>query len=213
MKKILLLLTLAITLGACHKKEYPTFHYSQPYSQAYPEAADEASSIGLQTKDRQPERALDIASASTSNHLSAVVAAIGSPEDQDNFQPEGPAVATASPSSSIKKRFVVRKIQKGISKEQSPTGTMAAKAKPDLAALLSLILGGAGLIVLLLGSGLGFLLGLAGLILGIVGLRRIARDKAPTSSRLLAILGTIFSGVVILLGILLVAVIASFGFV
>ncbi len=69
-------------------------------------------------------------------------------------------------------------------------------------ALLSLIFGGAGLLFLLVGGYGTILFGLAGLILGLVALKR-------TSKRTMAVLGIVFGGIVVLVGLLAVIAVST----
>lgn len=68
--------------------------------------------------------------------------------------------------------------------------------------LLSLILGGAGLLLVLLGSGFGILLGIAGLICGIIALER-------GGSKTISILGIVFGGIITLLSLLLLVALSA----
>ena len=72
--------------------------------------------------------------------------------------------------------------------------------------LLALILGGGSLLCLFILPLFGMLMALAGLILGIVGLKK-------ESSKTMAILGIVFGGLTLLLAIFFIILVASFSFV
>lgn len=72
--------------------------------------------------------------------------------------------------------------------------------------LLALILGGGSLLCLFILPLFGILMALAGLILGIVGLKK-------ESSKTMAILGIVFGGLTLLLTIFFIILVASFSFV
>ncbi len=120
-----------------------------------------------------------------------------------------PAEAKASAAKPAKltwtQKIVAKKIEKQIRKANAPEGEKAAK-KEDTMSLLALIFGGAGLVFLFaVNATLGLLLGIAGLVLGIIGLQRVKKGEAPASSKILALLGLILGGVVTLIGLLAVA--------
>ena len=210
MKKALLLLVSVCLFGACHKKEYPVFNYSQAgsYNQSKPAAATETTPITTQEVTTR-----EVQMASANDDLASVLAEPATTPAEVTIADRPQTIQKTTPRLTLAEKVVAKKIQKKIEKAQSPKEGKKAKAETDLVSLFSLIAGGGGLILLLLGVGAGLLLGLVGLVLGIVGLSRIRRGKAPSSSRTLAILGVVFGGLVTLIGLLLLVAVATFSFV
>jgi hypothetical protein len=213
MKRVLLLLLSVCIFGACHKKEYPVFNYPQAesYGQSKPATASELSSPTTQPAATVLDEAPLL--ATTHGGLATVIAAPAALPAEAVSASLPQAIRKAPGKLSLSEKIVARKVQKKIEKAQSPRKAAKAKAQIDTVSLLSLIAGGGGLILLLLGVGAGILFGLVGLILGIVGLSRIRRGSAPSSSRAMAILGIVFGGLVTLLGIIVIAAVASYGFI
>ncbi|WP_247235753.1 DUF4190 domain-containing protein [Telluribacter sp. SYSU D00476] len=114
---------------------------------------------------------------------------------------------------SWKERMITRKLEKKISKASAPKEA-GANGQSKTIPRLSLIFGGLGLLMLILGivPGIAILFGIAGLVLGIVGLSQIRRGESPRSSKAAALLGLIFGGAVILFLLLAIYAIAAFGF-
>jgi hypothetical protein len=210
MKKALLLLVSVCLFGACHKKEYPVFNYSQAgsYHHTKPAAATETAQIPTREVSSQ-----EVQLASANDDLASVLAQPATTPSEVAVADQPQTVQKATNRLTLAEKVVAKKIQKKIKKAQSPKEGKKAKAETDLVSLFSLIAGGGGLILLLLGVGAGLLLGLIGLILGIVGLSRIRRGNAPSSSRTMAILGVVFGGLVTLLGLIVIAAVASYGFI
>ncbi len=93
-----------------------------------------------------------------------------------------------------------------LKKWEKKANVNAAAGNTDILALLALIFGAAGLF--LMWGGIGWLVGIAGFILGLIALKR------GTPNRTMAILGVVFGGIAILLGLLvftLFAALFSFG--
>lgn len=204
MKKNVYLLLLIGFSWACQKREYPVFQhlpssaYSHPGTTPVP-AAEPPAQVTTQSAVMTAPL-----TAAADNDLASV---LKSTPPNVTATPE--AITKAPAQQTWQEKVVVKKLKKRVEKENSSTKAAAPKAKADTVALLSLIFGGAGLLLLLAGGGLGLLLGLAGLIMGIIGLSRVKRGLAPQSSRTMAILGIIFGGVVTLLAILVIAVVAA----
>lgn len=208
MKKSLYFILLIGLSWACQKREYPVFQHLPSSAYIHPKSTsilsnnDQPTQVTTQSSVASPQLA-----ASANDDVASVV------------QPSKPSYSTAQESVSKvteapiqqtwQEKVISKKIQKRVEKVSSSTKAASPKAKADTVALLSLIFGGAGLLLLLAGGGLGLLLGLAGLIMGIIGLSRVKRGLAPQSSRTMAILGIIFGGVVTLLAILVIAVVAA----
>ncbi|TDB69001.1 hypothetical protein [Arundinibacter roseus] len=208
MKKILLLLVVAVAFQACQKNQYPVIN--NPHFESY----TAAKTAPKPAAEVPISATASVLTASASEDMTAVVEATeqSTPIPAEAITPLHVAKKTPA-QTTWKEKVVAKKIQKKIEKAQSPEKAKSAKAKPDTVALLSLIFGGAGLLLLLAGTGLGLLLGLAGLVMGIVGLSKIRKGTAPASSRTMAILGVVFGGLVTLLGLIVIAAVASYGFV
>jgi len=196
---------------ACQKREYPVFQhpplsaYSHPKARSAP-AADQPGRVTTQSPVASPQLA-----ASTSNDVASVIEPTKSAYAAATLE-TATKITKASAEPVWQEEVIIKKIQKRVEKVKSSTKAAAPKAKADTVSLLSLIFGGAGLFLLLTGGGLGLVLGLAGLIMGIIGYSTVNRGAAPRSSQTMAILGIIFGGIVTLLAILIIAVIASGGF-
>jgi hypothetical protein len=106
-----------------------------------------------------------------------------------------PVAAAKQPSKLVAKR--IEKI-----KSHQSARAQGKDSGGDTMALLSLIFGGAGLLFLLVGGYGTILFGLAGLILGLVALKR-------TSKRTMAVLGIVFGGIVVLVGLLAVIAVST----
>lgn len=213
MKRVLLLLLSVGVFGACHKKEYPVFNYPQAEShiQAKPATASIPSPPTTQPAATVRNEAPLL--AATHEGPAAVMAAPAALPVEAVTASLPQAIRKSPDRPSLAEKVVTRRIQRKIEKAESPRKDAKAKAQIDTVSLLSLIAGGGGLILLLLGVGAGLLFGLVGLILGIVGLSRIRRGSAPSSSRAMAILGIVFGGLVTLLGLIIIAAVASYGFI
>lgn len=208
MKKSLYLLLLIGLSWSCQKREYPTFQQLPSSAYSHPTAPvgineNQPAQITTQALTASPQM-----TASAGNDIASVIEPIESAPT--SVIPETAIKAAKAPAHQTwQEKVLIKKIQKKVEKTKSSTKAAAPKAKADTVALLSLIFGGLGLILLFAGGGLGLLLGLAGLVMGIVGLSRVKRGVAPGSSRTMAILGIVFGGIVTLLGILVIAVIAA----
>ena len=215
MKKIFLLLSLVSVFLACQKKEYPTFNY--------PTAA--VSSSQKQVKSATPaETTAAVASPAATASQPQLTAstkeeiALVTEEEATLSAIPAEAITTKAASAEAKataakpakltwtQKIVAKKIEKQIKKANSPEATKAAKAE-DTLSLLALIFGGVGLLLLLItySSGLALLLGVAGLVLGIIGIGRVKKGQAPQSSKILALLGLILGGVATLIGLVAAA--------
>lgn len=210
MKKALLLLVSVCLFASCNKKEYPVFNYSQAGSYHHTKPAAATETTPIVAREVGP-REVQIASAN--EDLASVLAQPVTTPAEVAIEDQPQTIQKATNRLTMAEKLVAKKIQKKIKKAQSPKERKKAKAETDLVSLFSLIAGGGGIILLLLGVGAGLLLGLVGLVLGIVGLSRIRRGVAPSFSRTMAILGVVFGGLVTLLGILLLVAVATFNFV
>lgn len=94
-------------------------------------------------------------------------------------------------------KIIQKKLNKALSSAKAGGGSGG-----NTLSLLSCIFGGAGLLLLLVGGGLALLLGLAGIVLGIIGLKK-------EDSKAMAIIGIVCGGLVILLALLVLFVIAA----
>ncbi len=98
---------------------------------------------------------------------------------------------------------IIQKAAKKAEKRMKKKGIKKGQQNENLFGILSISLGGAGLLSALF-SGYGALsLGIAGLALGIVGLKR------DEPKRILSILGIVFGGLVILFALLVLIVLAA----
>ncbi len=221
MKKIFLLLLSVSVFVSCQKKEYPTFNYSSAAvssSQKQVKTTALAEVATVADAARPAVAAPQQLSASANEEIAVVTeqeAALAAIPAEAITTKAAPAEAKATAAKPAKltwtQRMVAKKIEKQIKKANAPEAVKATKAQ-DTVALLSLIFGGAGLLLLFVGGGFGLLLGIAGLVLGIIGLGRVKKGEAPASSKTMALLGTIFGGVVALLGLIVVAAVSSSGF-
>lgn len=211
MKRIFLLLSFVCLLAACHKREYPVFNYHQAesYSHTKPAVASQPAPLATQATASTGETLLATVDADLASVVAAPTPLLA--EAVSASQPQ--SIRKAPERLTLSEKIVARKIQKKIEKAQSPEKAKSPKAQIDTVSLLSLIAGGGGLLLLVLGVGAGLLLGLIGLILGIVGLSRARRGDASSSSRTFAILGVVFGGLVVLLGLIVIAAVASYGFI
>lgn len=208
MKKILLLLLSVSVFVSCQKKEYPTFNYpsaavsSSQKQVKTPTPAEVATAVVTTPAVAAPQQQL---SASANEEIAIVT-------EEEAALAAIPAEAITTKAAAAKpakltwtQKIVAKKIEKQIKKANSPEAAKAAKAE-DTMSLLALIFGGAGLIFLFgISALLGLLLGIAGLVLGIIGMQRVKRGEAPASSKILALLGLILGGVVALIGLVAVA--------
>lgn len=215
MRKVILLLSFVSLFWACQKKEYPTFSY--PNAGYLHPPRTEAPTPAVAVAVPQTIEAPQALSASATGNVFI---------EEDSKAAEIPAEAVSSKKENVhvvasgatatkttwQQKMIAKKIQKQIKKADSPEKAQATKAKADTIALLSLIFGGAGLLLLLAGTGFGLLLGIAGLVMGIIGLSRVKKGLAPASSKTLALLGTIFGGLVTLIGLILIAALSAYGF-
>lgn len=215
MRKVILLLSFVSLFWACQKKEYPTFNYSQSAYMHQPKVESVAPTDPVTTPTVTAPQPLLASSGEDLSmmtekevSLATILAeAISSPSE------EATVVTTykAAPAKMTwTQKVIAKKIQKQIKKADSPEKVNKAKAgTPDTLALLSLIFGGVGLLLLFAGGGLALLLGVAGLVLGIISLGRIKKGETPASAKTMALLGTIFGGVVALLGLIAIAAYSS----
>ncbi|GHB84363.1 hypothetical protein GCM10007390_44520 [Persicitalea jodogahamensis] len=203
--------------GACQKKEYPTFNYTNTTVSTSQKQVSTPAEVVAADVETPAISTPQVLSASADEEVvvmteeEVALSVIPSEAITPNAAP-GVAKTTAAKPAKLTwtQKIAAKKIQKQIKKASSPETAKAAKAENTIA-LLSLVFGGAGLLLLLLGSGLGILLGIAGLVLGIVGLGRIKKGQAPDSTKTMSLLGVIFGGLVTLLGLIVVAAVASYG--
>lgn len=214
MKKIFLLLLSVSVFWACQKKEYPTFNYpsaavSSTQKQVKITAPAEATTAIITTPAAIAPQQL---SASANEEIAVVteeetaLSAIPTEAITTKAAPVETKATAAKPAKlTWTQKIVAKKIEKQIKKANAPKGEKAAK-KEDTMSLLALIFGGSGLIFLFaINAVLGLLLGIAGLVLGIIGMQRVKKGEAPASSKILALLGLILGGLVTLIGLLAVA--------
>jgi hypothetical protein len=97
---------------------------------------------------------------------------------------------------------IIKKAAKKASKKMNKKRTKAA-ANENIFGILSISLGGAGLLSTFFYGVSGLLLSIAGITLGIIGLKR------DEPKRILSILGIVFGSIVLLLALLVIAVFAA----
>ena len=104
---------------------------------------------------------------------------------------------------SLKEKIQAVKQIKSLSKQLKKSSVAHPKAdSADTLAVLSLILGAAGLVLLFVAGWVGLLLGLVGLIMGVISLQR-------TNKRGMAVAGIILGALSLLIGLIVVIFIAS----
>ncbi len=162
MRKIFLLLSLVSVLGACQKKQYATFNYQSP-------TAYNSQKSAATTSERQDHLAVaitpEILSASTGEvpllTTSAEIAATrilaeAVRSSTAPVQTKAASSTLAQPTQlTFTQKVVAKKVQRQIKRSNAPQGRKAVKEKTDTISLLSLVFGGGGLVLLLLGRGLG----------------------------------------------------------
>ncbi|HEV7349144.1 MAG TPA: hypothetical protein VGN67_12525 [Telluribacter sp.] len=209
-KSSLLLLILLGILSACQKRQYPQM--SKPQFESF------GSQKATPAQVPAPPVAAEAPAAVMASSAAGVEAVLEATNENLAAMPAEaikalPVAEKAPVKLNWKERLVAKKLEKKMQgtyslKRASATGT--SKTIP----LLSLVFGGLGLLMLLLSiiPGLAILFGIAGLVLGIVGLGEVRKGKAPRSSKFMALLGLIFGAGVIVLLLAAVIFIAAFGF-
>lgn len=203
MKKIaLLLLSVSIFATSCSKKEYATF---QPtHSPAY--ASAKAPVAVVVTEENTVTAEVQAIESAQAEVISADLMPEIAPEVATVAVPAAVKAVVKNTSKATTKVTLkdIRTLKKELkaAKALSPAKT---KGNTDTLALLSLIFGGAGFLFLFIGGAFSLLLGIAGLVLGIIAL------KKGTSQRTMAILGIVFGGLVALLALLVISVLATAG--
>lgn len=208
MKKSLLLLALSVSIFSC-KKDFATFQSSSSNTYANVKTQKAIPVIENENKLVVNDAILNasvedepVSSETVSVQNDVVSNEIAKIESSVTINNN----ASVLNSSKKKTSFVQKTLEKSLLKKASKQSTTAnaAAGKTDILALLSLIFGAAGLI--LFGS-IGWLIGIAGFILGIIAL------KKKTPNRTMAILGLIFGSIAVLVGLLAILAIAAFSIV
>lgn len=198
MKKIaLLLLSIPFVISSCNKKEYAQFQTTRT-TPMYQNT--ETNSVEIMTTEASNPLTLKVTEELSAITPEASVSEIlDVQKDAAMVTPETKKVTFSTKIQALKDIKEVKKELKSIQKldKTKAVGTV------DTIALLSLIFGGLGLITLGV-FGLGILLGIAGLVLGIIALKRNSPQKV------LAIIGVSLGSVAIFIGLLFLVFLATF---
>lgn len=210
MKHCLLLLAgfCLLSLVSCQKKQYAYFQNS-PQAQYAHNTKKVVSPTADVTTTQADEITLPSAlteSFSASNAETTIIESTTAvAEKTESLENK----ATTSKATVKKKMSFVQKVKavsqlRKLSKQVSKKSATAAnpKGNPDTLALIAMVAGIAGIVLLWALPGLGLLLGLGALILGAVSLRN-------TNKRGMAITGIILGALSILIGLLLVIFVAA----
>jgi hypothetical protein len=195
-QRLLLMLLLGASLTACQRTPYAVFNKSttppiervRKQDKAAPEVialAHSARPVVVTPAVPAPPAAVSAPAKATERVVSWSVPVAAKTTEMGTGKA---AVPTR------KANLTTRLVQKRIAHLQQKEGARGQARSADTMALLSLIFGGTGLLFLLLGTGgiLTILLGIAGFVLGLISL-------GSTSKKIMAVLGIIFGGVIVLL--------------
>ena len=200
-----------ISLISCQKKQYATFQKGFQTDYSHNLKKSEVKPV-----ENPPGEEVILPVAPTEN-ISANNEIATNVETEKAPVSEKPAVSETKPLnldlSGKKKLTLVEKVKtirqlnklsKYVSKKSAAsTGSTSPKSKADdTLAVVSLILGLLGIVVLLFGGWPGIIVGLAAMITGIISLR-------STSKRILAVIGIVLGAALLLLGIIVVVFLAA----
>ncbi|GAB2782528.1 hypothetical protein GCM10027275_27810 [Rhabdobacter roseus] len=209
MRKLTFLFLLTVVFASCQKKTYPPLGFYQPERFESRKTLIDKENQGVIEQSETARTMEEPASLTASvkeemGDLEAKPEAAAIPAEAVKAAPMPTKQVTKM---SLKQRVVAKQMEKKIAKASaSPEKLQQAKEQPNTLALLALIFGGLGLLLLLFSGGaLALLLGIAGLVLGLITLGQVNKGQAPASSKTMALLGTIFGGVVALLGLIAIA--------
>lgn len=201
-----------LSLMSCQKKQYASFQngFQADYSHNLKKTEVKTTDVRVVNEE------IVLPTAPTEN-VSANNEAVANVETEKTPIVEKSALNTLEPLNldltGKKKMTLVEKVKtirqlnklsKYISKKSA---TSAGSTKPksnadDTLAIVSLILGLLGIVVLLFGGWPGIIVGLAAMITGIISLR-------STSKRILAVIGIVLGAAMLLLGIIVVVFLAA----
>lgn len=210
MKQTLLFLTslCVLSLFSCQKKQYASFQNSLPNDYSH-----KLKKTEVKTVDDLPGNEV-ILSVAPAENISADMANIARTEIEEITKTEKPIPVTVesyrSKTTVRKKVTLIEKVKaiqqvKKLSKQVSKKSTISTAPKSnadDTLALVSLILGLLGIVLLFFGGWVAILAGLAAMITGIISLK-------STTKRILAVIGIVLGAAVLLLGIIVVVFIVS----
>lgn len=196
-----------ITLASCQKKQYAYFQnssqpqYTQTTKKAVVPVADatttQAEEIALPAAPAETFSASN--TEATITETETVVAEKAATVENNTAAPKAAVKTKMTFFQKVKAVNQLKKLSKQVSKK---TSAIAPKGNPDTTALISLIAGIAGIVLLWAVPGLGILLGLLALILGAVSLGR-------TNKRGMSIAGIILGGLTLLISLILVIFVAA----
>lgn len=203
-KSLLILLTISVSIFSC-KKDFATFQGGSSTSYSAVKANKAILTIEEKTEKTSPEENLSVTNAEVisseivpqTDAISNEIAKIET-QNQNNIETKSATMITSKKRSSFVQKALEKNIVKKMTKHSASSNNAAGKT--DILALLSLIFGAAGL--LLFGS-IGWLIGVAGFILGLIAL------KKKTPNRTMAILGVVFGGIAVLVGLLVIVALGS----
>lgn len=196
-----------VSLISCQKKQYASFQKS--YQPEYEHASKKSIVHNATTEPTTAASATaeEIALSLPSNPTETFSANNSAAIAVEKL--EASEVETVIPQTSVKKKISLKqKIQgvrqiKNLSKQlKHSSSTKPLSSSADTLAIVSLIAGVLGIVLLFLTGWVGLLLGLLALILGVISLPK-------TSKRGLALAGIILGSLVLLIGLLVVIFIAS----
>lgn len=201
MKQCLLLIVsfCFISLVSCQKKQYAHFQNSIPINYAHatkkavtPIADPTTTQADAITLPSAPAENFSASNAETTiEETKAVVAEKTESLESKMATPKTSVKAKMSFVQKVKAVSQLRKLSKQISKKSATAAN--PKGNPDTTALISLLAGILGIILLFTS------LGLVGLVLGVVAIVLGAVSLKSTNKRILSILGITIGGLIVLL--------------
>jgi hypothetical protein len=204
---------------SCQKKQYATFQNDFQTEYAHNLKKTEVKQANAEIKPTDATVIKDEIElpAPTTDNVSANNEAAIIVENDGTPKTEKPTIEASKPLNldlmgktkltlveKVKAIRQLNKLSKFVSKK-STTSTGSTKPKSnsdDTLAIISLILGLAGIVALLFGGWIGIVIGLAAMITGIISLR-------STSKRILAVIGIVLGAALLLLGIIVVVFLAA----
>ena len=208
-----------LSLMSCQKKQYATFQngFSTDYSHNLKKTEVKPVGEEVKTVDTTVPSNGIVLPAAPDKNVSASNGMVIAEETEVTSLKKKPALNDAKPlnldltgkkkmtlAEKVKTIRQLNKLSKYVSKKSAAsTGSTSPKSKADdTLAVVSLILGLLGIVVLLFGGWPGIIVGLAAMITGIISLR-------STSKRILAVIGIVLGAALLLLGIIVVVFLAA----
>ena len=207
MKKLVLLLSALTVFASCQRKDYATFQksnapvYAQKHSSTPKEENSNVVSPQMTASSSELIDAKTFGNTQTELTVADNVSDVSLKKtESENVSAKASAIQKKSNKLKVTQTLLIKKLKKDFNK--SSEKKTAVEGKVNTLSLLALIFGGAGL--LLLGAGgFGLLLGIAGLVLGLIAL------KKKTPNKTMAILGVVFGGIAVLAALLVFTVLAA----